>query len=57
MRVLEFNTAQNELYYATLYMDTGTLVSPMQTKNSCPSVTAVYTKISKISGTAIRNTT
>jgi len=57
MRASEFNTDKNELHYVTLYTDIGTLISPTLTKNSCPSVTSVYTKVSKISEMAIQNTT
>lgn len=57
MRASETNAGKNELCYVTLYIDRGTLISPTWTNPSCPSVTFVYTEVSKISEMAIQNTT
>lgn len=46
-----------ELHYVILYMDTCTLFSPTWTKNSCPSVTPVCTKVRKMSEISIQNKT
>lgn len=46
-----------ELHYVILYMDTCTLFSPTWTKNSCPSVTPVCTKVRKMSEITIQNKT